>query len=187
MKKLLGILFVAILLVGCNISIEKQQKTTDEENVKKNKEQQALTLQVLKVDEENGVTVEDGTYQELSGLLEANPTIGVADDFSIHALDLKKTEDGRSVMLFLGINRLEKGIKDITLEYTLGVETEGTLKYIFNREEIILPAQYAGVIQPNHAIPFTLPLTQEGEELLKLLTKENKVMKIDNATYELQK
>lgn len=187
MKKLLGLLFIAILLMGCNASDDKQQKTTDEENVKKNKEPQPLTLQVLKVDEENGVTVEDGIYQELSGLVEANPTIGVADDFSIHALDLEKTEDGRSVMLFLGINRLEKGIKDIKLEYTLGVETKGTLKYIFNREEIILPAQYAGVIQPNHAIPFTLPLTPEGEKVLQLMTEENKVIKIDNAKFKLEK
>lgn len=187
MKKLLGILFAAILLVGCNTSNDKQQKIADEGNVKKDKEQQALSLQVLKVDEENGATLEDEIYQELSGLIEANPTIGAPDDFSIHAFDLVKTNDGRSVMLFLGFNRLEKGIKDITLEYTLGIETEGTVEYVFNREEIILPERYAGVIQPNHAIPFTLPLTPEGEKVLQLMTKENTVMKIDNATYELEK
>ncbi|MBO0589741.1 hypothetical protein [Sporosarcina sp. E16_8] len=187
MKKLLGTLFVGLLLVGCNTDNDQKSKTGEEENVGKEIEQQALSMQVLKVDEENGVTVEDGIYKELTGLLEANPTIGVANDFSIHALDLEKTKEGRSVILFLGINRLEKGIKDITLEYTLGVETEGTVEYVFNREEIILPARYAGVIQPNHAIPFTLPLTPKGEELLEIMTKENKVMSIDNATYELEK
>ncbi|WP_342514989.1 hypothetical protein MKY34_09850 [Sporosarcina sp. FSL K6-1522] len=187
MKKLLGILFVAILLVGCNATNEEQPKTGDEENVEKDKEQQALSMQVLKADEENGVTLENEMYQQLSGLVEENPEIGVADDFSIHGIDLVKTSAGESVMLFLGINRLEKGIKDITLEYTLGVETEGTVKYVFDREEINLLEPFAGVIQPNHAVPFTVPVTAEGEKLLQLMTDENKTAKIENAKFELEK
>ena len=38
MKQLLGILFVGILLVGCNTTNEEQQKDTNEGNVKKDKE-----------------------------------------------------------------------------------------------------------------------------------------------------
>jgi len=176
MKKLFGILFAVLLLVGCSTTNSEQPKAEDEE-------QQALSMQVLKADEENGVTLEEEMYQELSGLVEANPDIGVADDFSLHAIDLVETSAGESVMLFLGINRLEKGIKNITLEYTLGVETEGTVKYILNREKVDLSESFAGVIQPNHAIPFT----QEGSELLQLMTEENKTMKIENAEFILVK
>ncbi|WP_338655077.1 hypothetical protein V6B14_03095 [Sporosarcina psychrophila] len=185
MKKLLRILFAAILLVGCNGDNDQKPQTGEEENVKKEIEQQALSMQVLKVDEENGVTLEEEMYQQLSGLVEVNPDIGVAEDFSIHAIDFVEKSAGESVMLFLGINRLEKGIKNITLEYTLGVEMEGTVKYVFNREKVDLSESFAGVIQPNHAIPFTLPVTPEGKELLQLMTKENKTMKIENAKFEL--
>ena len=187
MKKLLGILIVALLLVGCSAADDKEQKIVDEGKVKEVKEQQALSMQVLKADEENGVTLEEEMYQQLSGLVEANPNIGVPEDFSIHGIDLVKTNTGESVMLFLGINRLEKGVKNITLEYTLGVETEGTVEYIFNGEEINLLEPFAGTIHPNHAIPFTVPVTPEGEELLRLMTEENKTMKIENATFELEK
>lgn len=187
MKKLLGVLFFAILLVGCNATNDERPKTGDEQNVKKVKEQQALSMQVLKADEENGVTLEEEMYQQLSGLVEANPDIGVAEDFSIHAIDLVEKSPGESVMLFLGINRLEKGIKNITLEYTLSIETEGTVKYVFNREKVDLSESFAGVIQPNHAIPFTVPVTPEGKELLQLMTEENKTVKIENAKFELGK
>jgi len=187
MKKLLGILFAVILLVGCSATNSEQPKAEDEENVKKEEEKQALSMQVLKADEENGVTLEEEMYQELSGLVEANPDIGVADDFSLHAIELVETSTGESVMLFLGINRLDKGIKNITLEYTLGVETEETVKYLLKSEEVNLSESFAGVIQPNHAIPFTLPVTPEGRELLQLMTSENKTMKIENAKFELVK
>ncbi|WP_421101586.1 hypothetical protein ACOKXV_16410, partial [Sporosarcina psychrophila] len=76
---------------------------------------------------------------------------------------------------------------NITLEYTLGVETEDTIKYVFNREKVDLSESFAGVIQPNHAIPFTVPVTPEGNELLQLMTKEKKTMKIENAKFELEK
>ena len=187
MKKLLGILFIAILVVGCSAADDKQQKTVEKESVKEDKEQEVLSIQVLKADEENGVTLEEEMYQQLTGLVEANPNIGVAEDFSIHAIDLVKTNTGESAMLFLGINRLEEGIKNITLEYTLGVETEETVKYVFDREEISLLESFAGIIQPNHAIPFTVPVTPEAEEVLQLMTEENKTMKIENAKFELEK
>ena len=187
MKKLLGILIVAILLVGCSAADDKEQKIVDEGKVKEVKEQQALSMQVLKADKEKGVTLEEEMYQQLSVLVEANPDIGVAEDFSIHGIDLVETNTGESVMLFLGINRLEKGIKNITLEYTLGVETDGTVEYVFNGEEINLLESYAGIIQPNHAIPFTVPVTPEGEELLRLMTEDNKIIKIENASFELDK
>lgn len=187
MKKLLGILFAAILLVGCNADNDQKPQTGEEENVKKEIEQQALSMQVLKADEENGVTLEEEMYQQLSGLVEANPDIGVAEDFSIHAIDFVEKSACESVMLFLGINRLEKGIKNITLEYTLGVETEDTIKYVFKSEKVDLSESFAGVIQPNHAIPFTVPVTPEGKELLQLMTEENKTVKIENAKFELEK
>ena len=187
MKKLLGVLFAAILLVGCNATNDEQPKTGDEENVEKDQEQQALSMQVLKADEENGVTLEEEMYQELSGLVEANPDIGVADDFSIHGIDLVKTKQGESVMLFLGINKLEEGIKDITLEYTLGVETDGKVDYIFDSEEdkparTICRCYSAKPCDSIYCSGYT-----EGEELLQLMTEENKTAKIENAKFELEK
>lgn len=78
-------------------------------------------------------------------------------------------------------------IYNITLEYTLGVETEDTIKYVFKSEKVDLSESFAGVIQPNHAIPFTVPVTPEGKELLQLMTEENKTVKIENAKFELEK
>lgn len=69
----------------------------------------------------------------------------------------------------------------------MGVETEDTVKYVFNREKVDLSESFAGVIQPNHAIPFTVPVTPEGKELLQLMTEENKTVKIENAKFELEK
>ena len=44
----------------------------------------------------------------------------------MHAIDFVETVDGESVLLFLGINRLEQPIKNITLEYSLGAKVEGS-------------------------------------------------------------
>lgn len=172
MKKLLITLLFALLLIGCTAE---------------NDDEQALAMQLLKADEDNGVTLEEEMYQQLTGLVEENPSLGVTDDFSVHAIDLVEKADGESVFLFLGINRLEKPIKNITLEYTLGIETEGSVDYIIEGYEVDLSETFAGVIQPNHAIPFTIPVTPEGKEHLQLITEENKVVKTENAKYELEK
>ncbi|MEK3889231.1 hypothetical protein [Bacillus sp. FSL K6-3431] len=182
MRKLVIILFLAIMLVGCSLA-NKSEKVG---SVDKEKEQQAIAMQLLRADEGNGVTLENEMYQQLTGLVEANPDIGVADDFSIHPIDLVDTKAGESVLLFLGINRLEKPIKNIKFEYTSGVETEGSVDYVFDREEVDLSESFAGIIQPGHAIPFTIPVNEKGEALFQLMTEENKIVKLENATFELE-
>lgn len=170
------------MLVGCNVT----NKSEEGGSMEIEKEKQAVAMQLLKADEANGVTLEDEMYQQLAGLVEANPDIGVTDDFSIHPIDLVDTKAGESVLLFIGINRLEKPIKNIKFEYTTGVKTNGSVDYVFDREEVSLSESFAGVIQPGHAIPFTIPVTEEGGALLQLMTEENKVVKLENATFELE-
>lgn len=89
-------------------------------------------------------------------------------------------------MFFLGFNRLEQPIKNITFEYTLGVDTGDGVEYVLEKERVELPEPFAGTIQPGHAIPFTVPVTPEGAEILQSITEENKVVKLENADFELE-
>lgn len=184
MKKRLIILFFVIMLVGCNDPDNEQSKKGTEENLTKEQEHPPLAMQLLKADEENGVTLDEELYQQLAGIVEENPMIGVADDFSVHAIDFVETVDGESVLLFLGINHLERSIKNITFDYTLGIQTKDSAEFIIEGQEVDLSDTFAGVIQPNHAIPFTIPVRPEGEALLQLMNEGNKIMKIENAEFE---
>ena len=73
MKKLFIVLFFAIMLVGCNAANNDQPKKGVKENVNKNvnkeKEEQALAMQLLKTDEDNGVTLDEELYQQLYSMV----------------------------------------------------------------------------------------------------------------------
>lgn len=70
-------------------------KKADEEKM------EDLNLQILKADEEAGLTFENSPiYSELQDLVESDPKLGYPNDFTLYPLDIVTYEDGRDAILF---------------------------------------------------------------------------------------
>ncbi len=148
------------------------------EELAEGEEKEDLTLQVLKVDEEDGITIENNEfYQAIQAEIENNPKMGDQDDFSLLPLDVAYFEDDSISLMFLAINRLKDPIKNIAFDLTLGNQ-DG--EYIFENYEIDLTEDYIGVLEKNGAIPFFVDITEEDEEIFSTLTDENVHMEMDN-------
>ena len=185
MKKLARTMIMTILLAlaltGCNTS-----DGVDGESKKEKKDPQPLTLQVLKMDEEEGITLDNNdVYKDISEIIAENPDMGIADDFSIQILDVVENMDGTiDTLAFLAINRLDEPLKNINFDYTLG-NTEGD--YIFDGIEVDLTESDVGVIQAHGVVPFYLEVTEEQIELLSTLDQDNSVMEFDKFKFESAK
>lgn len=148
------------------------------EELAEGEEKEDLTLQVLKVDEEDGITIENNEfYQAIQAEIENDPKMGDQDDFSLLPLDVAYFEDDSISLMFLAINRLKDPIKNIAFDLTLGNQ-DG--EYIFENYEIDLTEDYIGVLEKNGAIPFFVDITEEDEEIFSTLTDENVHMEMDN-------
>lgn len=193
LKKYIVFTMMAMVLglAACNSDSkpaeDKNQNTNGE--VKKNKEEgnqekekAPLELQVLKADEEAGATVDNhNIYQELNKLVSENPDVGEANDFSLYIVNTIHGDEGEVKLVLLGINRLPMAIKNLAFDFTLG-NKEG--EYVWNKLNVTMDEETAGALQPNSAFPIVLPLTPEQEELLRSLTEEDQVMKIENFTFD---
>ena len=93
-------------------------------------------------------------------MITENPDIGLENDFSIYIVDIVDSGTEDAALLFLGINRLDESIKGITFDYTLGLD-DGS--FVWEGAEVTLSEEDAGIIQPNHAVPFSLGITPEQE------------------------
>lgn len=141
-----------------------------------------LTLQVLKVDEDDGITVDNHPiYSELAEVIAEDSKAGIPNDFAVYAHDLVYNDDGTTSALFIGINRLDVPLKNLHFDLTLG-NTNGD--FIFMEEPILLDEDFAGIIQPHSAIPFTVQVTPEGEEIFMGLTDETVIIELSNADVE---
>lgn len=182
MKKILFVLTVALLfLAGCASKDDNKQQEA-EEKVDKTVEQETLSLQLLKTDEEAGVTIENSeVYKELNRMITENADMGLANDFSINIIDIVDSGTENASLLFLAINRLDEPMKNITFDYTLGHDNG---EFVWEDVEVDLTEQDTGIIQPNHAVPFTLSITAEQEALIDILEQDNQVVKMDNFKFE---
>ncbi len=144
--------------------------------------EQGLKLQVLKGDQEAGVTLENSElYRELNKIIQKNPAIGVADDFSLYIVNTIHDDQGESRLVLFGINRLPVAIKNFSFKYTLGNKDN---EYVWEKQRVKMNEEEAGILEPNSALPIVLELTEEQEELLKSLDNDNQVMVIDDFTFE---
>lgn len=177
MKMMLTIL-VALALTGCNTS-----EGVEGEVKKEKQDDQSLTLQVLKMDEEAGVTLDNNNvYQELSEIIAENPDLGIPGDFSIQILDVVENMDGTyDTLAFLAINRLDEPLKNISFEYVLGND-EGD--YVFEGSEVHLTESEVGIIQAHSVVPFYLDVTEQQIELLSTLESDKTIMAFENFTFE---
>ncbi|GAA0303891.1 hypothetical protein GGQ92_001774 [Gracilibacillus halotolerans] len=138
-----------------------------------------LKLQVQKADEEAGITTENNEiYKQLVDVINADPKAGIPNDFSVYPHDLVQNEDGSTSVLFIGVNRLNRPIHNISFDLTLG-DVEGN--YIFDGQEVLLDENGVGVIQPHSAVPFLLGITEEDQDIFMSLTESNVEIRLDNA------
>ena len=184
MRKITKIMIIMILtvlvLTGCNTS------NGAGESKKEKKSPQPLALQVLKMDEAEGITLENNdVYKEISEIISENPNLGIPDDFSIQIHDVVENIVGTNdTLAFLAINRLDEPLKNVYFEYTLG-NNEG--EYVFDETRINLTESEVGVIQAHSVVPFYVEVTEEQIESFRTLVPENYVMKFDNFTFESAK
>ncbi|QUW22975.1 hypothetical protein JSQ81_05210 [Sporosarcina sp. Marseille-Q4063] len=144
--------------------------------------EQGLKLQVIKGDAEVGVTVENNElYSELDKIIQENPDMGAAGDFSLYVVDTLHDEEGNSKLVILGINRLPVAIKNFEFNYTLGNKDE---EFVWEKQPVEMKEEIAGILQPNSALPIVLPLTDEQKMLVKSLKEGNIVMSIEDFKYE---
>lgn len=163
--------------------LDKAEDEEEDEDV--DEDEKDLTLQITKVDEEAGITLEDDpNYQHLNDLVEANPELGAENDFSLFSIESDGNfNEGVTEVLFLGINRLDDPIKNIQFDFTLGA-TDGD--YVWEEEPVQLPEEVFGAIEPNHAMPILLEVTEEEFEIFNTISEENQIFEMENFTYDTE-
>lgn len=179
-KSVMALLVVTSLIItGCSGSSNKEEKENIEEPKGQNEvddsdqnpnEKVGLSLQVLKIDQENGVTIEnDDIYNGLDGMIAQAPTMGADDDFTVRTMNIYNAEDG-SMLILLGINRLDVPIKDISFDLTLGSNSG---EYVWKDFPINMSENHAGILQPDSAVPILLNLSEDEEALLRTIDQDN--------------
>ncbi|MEI3614946.1 hypothetical protein [Pseudogracilibacillus sp. SO30301A] len=198
MKKIIGILVVGVLFLSACIDGDTEEVESDSGQTEETTEQveesngqsegnqeevEDLTLQVTKVDEEAGVTIENNeTYQTLDEFVKENSKYGVPNDFSMLSVSMVEDAEGNQQMLFLGVNRLGAPVKNITFDITLG-STEGDM--VWEDFPVTLDEEIAGVLENNAAMPIFLPVTsQEQIDVMNTISQENLVMEFNNFNFE---
>ncbi len=145
----------------------------------------SLQLKVTKVDEDAGVTVDtDKNYQSLNEIIKNNPQLGTPNDFSLHPITFDgDSSQGTQTLFFLGINRIDKTIKNLNFDITLGTD-QGD--YVWNKMNVDVSENIIGVFEPNQAIPILLDVTEEQFEVYQSLTDENIIFELDDFTFETE-
>lgn len=180
---LLAILLVLALAACGKTETNTEQPIKNEETSNETDgNAEGLKLQVLKGDAEGGATLDNNDlYIGLNKIIQENPDIGIANDFSIYVVNIVQDHEGNSMLVLFGINRLPVAIKNFAFDYTLGNRDN---EYVWEKQRVTMPEESTGVLQPNSAVPVILSLTPEQEELLKTIDENNEVMAIDNFTFE---
>lgn len=197
MLRMLAVLLMSLIIIsGCSSEndevegdLEGQQEEEEEVVADPETEESAndletngkLSLQVLKMDEEAGVTIENSDiYSGLESIIAKDPTIGASDDFTVRTIDIYNTEDG-AMLILLGINRLGTSIKNVSFELTLGNDSGD---YVWEEDPVMLSQDKTGVIEHNSAIPILRNLSEEEVELLKTMDESNIEILVENFDFE---
>lgn len=172
-KRIMVMLMVLFVLTGCSFPMNFGDDSEKKED---------LTLQLTNVDEKAGGTLDgDETYQQLNQLIQENPDLGAANDFSVYTVNPYQLETGESTLLLLGINRLPKAIHNIHFRFILKDE-DGD--YIYKDLPVHLTESEIGTFQPNKAMPFTVNISEEQMEQLNNLDVENSTLELNDFEYE---
>lgn len=195
MKKGLIVLFVTIfMMVGCSSSSDEEQKNdetedvTDNEQETKNERKEAstlndLNLQVLKEDQEVGVTIENNKmYSYLQELIDQDPTVGVDNDFTIRTMDIIEMDKGGYYFAMIGINRTGVSMKNMTFHITLS-NAEG--EPIKESTPFELKETDVGPLETDSAVPILMSITEEERQAFLSLDKGDLQVTVENFDAEL--
>ena len=183
-------IFMLLLLTACTeaSSGNKAEGSNSNASTTKNnepKEKVNLKLQLLKPDEQAGVTIENNDlYQLVNEKIKQNPQMGEGTGFIFYLGDIFTKKSGQKVLLTLSINRLNDPITNVNFNLTLGNEVDG---YVWNKMKTTLPESNIGVLQPNGVVPVLIPLTNDQYTTVQKLNKADKLLKIENLKYETVK
>lgn len=196
MKKI-GFLLLTLLLIvsaACGKTDETNENETEgtaepvgeqQENnelEEADEDEGTLTLQLLRLDEENGVTIEGhNIYSELDQIVKDNPDMGEDNDFSVFVVNSIYDQDENPQILCLAINRLPYPIKNLAFDYTLGTQ-DG--EYVFDELHVTMDEETAGVLQPNSTFPLVLPITPVQDEVLQTINEDNQLVKVENFEFD---
>jgi hypothetical protein len=156
------------------------QGATDDESVDEGPQGNTdLTLQLTKVDEESGATLESDIYMEIAQLMEEHPDMGTENDFSVFTVDIYQTEAGRSLVL-LGINRTPLELTNISFELNLGSSEE----FILESQPVHLTEEEMGVFPVDGVMPFVIDISDEQAEALININQADILLTIENFEFE---
>ena len=162
--------------------VDTEVESSPEDVEKTNSEKAELSLQITKVDQEAGVTVEDNElYQELDRIITENPLQGAENDFSLYVVDIIETDTEELWLFLMGINRLPTTIQNISFDFTFG-NTDG--EYVWEDYPLIFEEPEFGAIDENKVFPVFIPLTDEQAELVTQLNEDNQIFEMNNFEYE---
>lgn len=156
----------------------------DDEFVESSEDNADLTLQVTKIDEEAGATIDNNeNYQMLNEVILDNPKLGTPNDFSMYTIDFDKEIYRQTMQIyFFGINRLDTPIKNIRFKITLGT-TDG--EYVWEDMPVTISDDIFGTFKPDHTMPIMLDVTEEELDVFEKITKENQVFEIDDFNFDM--
>jgi len=192
MKKYLIVLFLFMMVfTGCSSSTSKNSES-DEEELDENDmkhsehddygENDDLILQLTKRDEQEGVTKEDGKYQQIMEALRENPKLGVENEFNFFTINVGHTEKGQKLLL-AGINRSSKPVQNVSFDFTL--QSEDGEHVVYEDMPIYLAESEMGAFEPNGVMPVLLDLTNEQYEQYKRIDPEEAKLELNNFEYEI--
>lgn len=192
MKKYLIVLFLfMVVFTGCSSSTSKDSES-DEEELDENDtkhsehddygENDDLILQLTKSDEQEGVTKEDGKYQQIMAALRENPKLGEENEFNIFTISVGHTENGQKLLL-AGINRFPKPVQNVSFDLTL--QSEDGEYVVYEDVPIDLAESEMGAFEPNGVMPVLLDLTNEQYEQYNHIDPEEAKLELNNFEYEI--
>ncbi|GAB3803352.1 hypothetical protein [Virgibacillus kimchii] len=138
-----------------------------------------LTLQLTKVDEENGSTLESDIYQEISQIMEDHPDMGIENDFSVFTVDIYQSDAGRSLVM-LGVNRTPIELTNISFDLNLGSQEV----FVLENMSIHLSEDEMGTFPVNGVMPFVIDLSAEQAAVLQNIDQEDILLTLDNFEYD---
>lgn len=138
----------------------------------------AVTLQVLKMDKDIGLTLTNNEfYEEMQTVVEADPQMGEENQFTLFPYSIVDNDEDTSAMLVLLINRLNKAIKSVSFDVTLG---NNNGEYVLNKMNIDLPEAYLGVLEKDGVVPVFLQVEKNAADVFYNLDPNAMLLKLDN-------
>jgi|SRR5699024_33534 len=190
-KYFIVLLLFMIVFTGCSSSTsedsESDKERSDENDTKHSKhdeygENDDLILQLTKRDKQEGVTKEDGKYQQIMAALRENPKLGVENEFNFFTINVGHTETGQKLLL-AGINRFPKPVQNVSFDFTL--QSEDGEHVVYEDMPIYLAESEMGAFEPNGVMPVLLDLSSEQYEQYNRINPEEAKLELNNFEYEI--